>query len=352
MLSPHVRAVAGIRCGPGWGPRVIRVAVAGAGEWGKNHVRTLAALPGVKLAWVIDPDERRRADAVQMAPGARVVADEGDALRDPRLDAVVIASPSPTHYPVARAALAAGKHVLVEKPLAPTVPEAEDLVQRARRAKRLLAVGHLLLYHPAMPHLKRFVDQGRAGPVLYLYGQRSNIGRVRDDEGALLSLAPHDISVMAHLAGAWPVGVSAHARRCVQERWEDVVFLTLRFPRGILGQVHLSWLEPLKVRRLTVVAREGMAVFDDMLPVEKVRFHRILPGSGRLRQADPVPSVPRVAATEPLRAELLSFLKSVRTGKPSVTPGTDGLAVVRVLAAAQASLAADGREQTVTAARG
>jgi predicted dehydrogenase len=331
---------------------VIRVAVAGAGEWGRNHVRTLAALPGVRLAWVIDPDPRRRDEAHALAPDARIVAHDGDALRDPRLDAVVIASPSPTHYPVARAALAAGKHVLVEKPLAPTAAEAEDLVRRARRAKRLLAVGHLLLYHPAMPHLKRFVDEGRAGPVLYLYGQRSNIGRVRDDEGALLSLAPHDISVMAHLLGAWPVGVSAHARRCVQERWEDVVFLTLRFPRGVLGQVHLSWLEPLKVRRLTVVAREGMAVFDDMLPVEKVRLHRIVPGSGRLRQADPVARVPRLSGIEPLKAELTSFLRSVRTGRASLTPGTDGLAVVRVLEAAQASLAADGRERTGTAARG
>jgi predicted dehydrogenase len=329
---------------------VIRVAVAGAGDWGRNHVRTLAALPGVDLAWVIDPDERRREDARALAPKARIVADDGEALRDRRLDAVVVASPSPSHYPVARAALEAGKHVLVEKPLAPTSEEAADLVRRAKRVDRHLAVGHLLLYHPAMPHLKRFVADGRSGPVLYVYGQRSNIGRLRDDEGALISLAPHDISVMAHLLGAWPVGVSTHARRCVQERWEDVVFLTLRFEGGVLGQVHLSWLEPLKVRRITVVAREGMAVFDDMQPVEKLRVHRIVPGSGRLRQPDPVARVPRLAAVEPLKAELTAFLRAVRTGKPCLTPGEDGLAVVRVLEAAQASLKADGREQPVTAA--
>lgn len=329
---------------------MIRVAVAGAGEWGRNHVRTLAAMPGVDLAWVIDPDERRREDARALAPRARIVADDGEALRDRRLDAVVVSSPTPSHYPVAKAALQAGKHVLVEKPLAATSAEASDLVLRARRAKHHLAVGHLLLYHPAMPHVRRFVAEGRSGPVLYVYGQRSNIGRLRDDEGALISLAPHDISVMAHLLGQWPVGVSAHARRCVQERWEDVVFLTLRFASGVLGQVHLSWLEPLKVRRITVVAREGMAVFDDMLPVEKLRLHRILPGSGRLRQPDPAPRVPRLAAVEPLRAELAAFVRAVRTGRPCLTPGEDGLSVVRVLEAAQASLRADGREQPVTGA--
>lgn len=329
----------------------MRVAVAGAGEWGRNHVRTLAGLPGVDLAWVIDPDPARREAAQALAPRARVVADDTEALADRRLTAVVVASPSPTHGPVARAALAAGKHVLVEKPLAPTSEEAQDLVRRARRAGRLLAVGHLLLHHPAMPHLKRFVADRRSGPVLYIYGQRSNIGRLRDDEGALISLAPHDISVMAHLLDAWPVAASAHARRCLQARHDDVVFLTLRFPGGTLGQVHLSWLEPLKVRRISVVARDAMAVFDDMLPVEKVRLHRVLPGSGANRVADPVPRVPTVAAVEPLRAELLAFLRSVRRGTPCLTPGEDGVRVVRVLEAAQASLRSGGREIAVTYGR-
>ena len=260
----------------------MRVAVAGAGEWGRNHVRTLAALPGVDLAWVIDPDPARREAAQALAPRARVVAEDTEALADRRLEAVVVASPSPTHAPVARAALAAGKHVLVEKPLAPTTAEALDLLRRARAAKRLLCVGHLLLYHPAMAHLKRFTADRRSGPTLYVYGQRSNIGRLRNDEGALISLAPHDISVMAHLLGEWPVAATAHARRCLQAEQDDVVFLTLRFASGVLGQVHLSWLEPLKVRRISVVARDAMAVFDDMLPVEKVRLHRVLPGRGSI----------------------------------------------------------------------
>jgi predicted dehydrogenase len=305
-------------------------------------------MPGVRLDWIVDPDPERRAQALLLAPGARATGDEREAFGDPRLDVVVVSSPSPTHAPLAAAALEAGKHVLVEKPLAPTSEEAEDLVRRAKRAKRLLSVGHLLLYHPAMVHLKRFVTGGRHGPVLYVYGQRSNIGRLRDDEGALISLAPHDISVMAHLLGVWPVSVTAHARRCVQRQLEDIVFLTLKFPGGALGQVHFSWLEPIKVRRISVVAREGMAVFDDMLPEEKVRLHAVVTGPGGQRRPAEKVLAPKLKTLEPLKAELGGFLASVRTGKPSLTPGEDGVRVVKVLEAAQASLLADGREMPVT----
>jgi predicted dehydrogenase len=327
---------------------VIRAAVAGAGEWGRNHVRALVSMPGVKLAWVIEPQAAARTLAGEIAPHARLTADEREAFADPKLDAVVIASPSPTHAPLAAAALAAGKHVLVEKPLATSSAEADDLVARAKRAKRLLGVGHLLLHHPAMAPLKRFVKARGHGPVLYVYGQRSNIGRLRDDEGALISLAPHDISVMAHLLGEWPVSVVAHARRCVQRQMEDIVFLTLKFPGGALGQVHLSWLEPLKVRRISVVARRAMAVFDDMLPTGKVAVHGVEEGPGQQRRAVPTPVLPPVKAVEPLKAELGAFFASVRSGRPFLTPGTDGARVVRALEAAQASLVADGREMPVT----
>lgn len=326
---------------------MIRAAVVGAGEWGRNHVRSLASMPGVRLEWVVETHPERAQQAAVLAPRAQVTADLADVLRDTRVGAVVVATPSPAHHPVASAALAAGKHVLVEKPLAPTSAEAEDLVRRARRARRLLSVGHLLLYHPAMAPLKRFVQSGRHGPVLYIYGQRSNIGRLRDDEGALIGLAPHDISVMAHLLGRWPVGVCMHARRCVQRRMDDLVFLTLRFPGGVLGQVHLSWLEPLKVRRISVVARGGMAVFDDMLPAGKVAVHGVLEGPGPQRRAVPEPSVPRLKAVEPLKAELGAFLASVRRGRPSLTPGEDGVRVVRVLEAAEASGRKDGREVAI-----
>ena len=276
------------------------------------------------------------------------------ALADPRVSALVVCAPSPFHAPLARAALEAGKHVLVEKPLAPTVAEAEDLVLRAKKARRVLMVGHLLLYHPAVRLLKGLVSRGALGRVHYLYAQRTNLGRIRRDEGALLSLGPHDVSVMAHLLGAWPEAVSAQGAAYVQPEREDVVFLTLRFPGGRLGHVHLSWLDPHKVRRLTIVGSEKMAVFDDMEPAEKIRIHDkgAMPSEpGTMHEALALrfgeTRIPRLSAAEPLREELRAFLRSAAKGTRPLADGASGVEVVRVLAAAERSLAARGREVSV-----
>ena len=334
--------------------RGIGVAVAGCGEWGRNHVRALAAMPGARLLHVVDPREDRREVARGLASGAAVSDTLGPALADDEVEAVVVCAPSPHHAPLAREALAAGKHVLVEKPLAPTVAEAEDLVARANRAKRTLMVGHLLLYHPAVAHLKALVQRGALGRVHYLYAQRTNLGRIRRDEGALLSLGPHDVSVMAHLVGAWPEAVSAQGAAYVQPEREDVVFLTLRFPRGVLGHVHLSWLDPHKVRRLTLVGDKTMAVFDDMEPAEKIRVHdkgAMPPEPNTWGEALALrfgeTRIPRLPPKEPLKEELRAFLKSVRTGARPLADGTSGVETVRVLAAAEKSLARGGRETAV-----
>ncbi|MDJ0976696.1 MAG: Gfo/Idh/MocA family oxidoreductase [Planctomycetota bacterium] len=320
---------------------VIRMAVAGAGDWGRNHVRALASLSGVSLDWVIDPSEARREDAKRLAPGARVVADADEAFADPKLDAVVIASPGSTHGEVARQAIRAKKHLLVEKPLATTSAVARDLVRRADRAGVLLGVGHLLLFHPAVRSLKRAVDKGRLGPIRYIHCQRTNLGRIRHDEGALLSLAPHDLSVMVHLLGAWPIGVSARGAVVAQPELEDVVFLVLRFPDGQLGHVHLSWLDPLKVRCVSVVGERAMAVFDDMAPDDKLKLIRPRgPKPGADRVISRLPCSPR----EPLKEELRAFVKSVRTGAPFLPTGQDGANVVRILEAAERSMAEAGRE--------
>ncbi len=321
---------------------MIRVAVAGAGLWGRNHVRVLASLPGADLRWVIDPDPKRLEAARAIAPDAALARHVDEALADETLDALVIASPGPTHGALARAALQADKHVLVEKPLTPTAEEAWSLVRLARRRNLVLGVGHLLLYHPALRVLQRAVSQPSFGTLRYIHCQRTNIGRVRKDEGALASLAPHDLSVMVSLTGRWPVGVAARGARHVQPRWEDVVFLTLRFPGNVLGHVHLSWLEPLKVRRVSVVGSRAMAVFDDMAKDDKLR---LIPapkaGSGRSRRRERVLAVGRA---EPLAEELRAFLKAVRSGRPMPTPGEDGARVARVLDAAQRSLEEGGRE--------
>ncbi len=319
---------------------MIRLAVAGAGDWGRNHVRVLANLPGVRLDWIADPDVGRWPAAQALAPRATCVGDVGEALHDDRLDGVVVSSPGPTHGRVARAALRAGKHVLVEKPLTPTGEESWDLVRRARRADRLLGVGHLLLYHPAVRALKREIDIGRLGAVRYMHCQRTNLGRIRRDEGALVSLAPHDISVMVHLLGDWPVGVSARGAVCAQPEFEDIVFVTLRFGGGRLGNIHLSWLDPLKVRRISVVGEGRMAVFDDMSD-DKLRVVSRVDGSGPIRNRV---RRPRVSAAEPLREELRAFVSAIRDGGDMPTPGEDGARVVRVLEAAQRSIDADGRE--------
>ena len=330
---------------------MIQLAVAGAGAWGRNHIRSVHEIRGARLRWVIEPDDDRRAAVEALAGDARCTGEVEEALADPRLDGLVVASPTPTHVPLTRAALAAGKHVLVEKPLAPDAEQAWSLVRRARRAKRLLAVGHLLLYHPGLARLKAILQSGELGRPYYVTSQRTNLGRIRTDEGTLTSLGPHDVSVMTWLFGAWPTAVSARGHAYVQPAWEDVVFLDLFFPDGVMGHVHLSWLDPQKVRRMSVVGSRKMAVFDDLDPEGQLKIHDKAALSGA--EADPTldalpvrdgaTRIVRVRDRPPLAAELAAFAKSIRTGVPCPTPGDDGARVARVLDAAEASLRQGGR---------
>jgi len=327
---------------------LIQIAVAGAGRWGRNHVRVLDALPGARLTWVIDPDAACREAAAARAPRARMTATLAEALADPRLDAVVVASPGPSHHAVAAAAIAAGKHVLVEKPLTTDGASSWDLVRRARRAGVLLSVGHLLLHHPVVAAMKRAVDASSFGAIRYMHCRRTNLGRMRPNESALECLAPHDVSVMVHLLGRWPTAVTARGARHVQPHFDDVVFLGLRFPGGVLGQVHLSWLEPLKVRRISVVGARAMAVFDDMEAEHKLQIlHAEIPPPPARPGHPPAPvrvRHPRIAAGEPLGCELRAFVRAMEKGTPLLTPGEDGARVVRVMEAARASLEQGGRE--------
>lgn len=324
---------------------MIHVAVAGAGQWGQNHVRTLARMRGVRLDWVVDPDAGRREAAAGLAPRATVTDDLAEALADDRVDALVVASPGPTHHAVARAAIARGKHVLVEKPLTTSVRSSQDLVRRARRAGVLLGVGHLLVHHPAVQALARETRKASFGDIRYFQCRRTNLGRVRTDEGALAGLAPHDISVMAHLLGRWPMAVHAVGARHVQPHAEDLVFLGLRFPGGVLGQVHLSWLEPRKIRRINVVGSKAMAIFDDMRPEAKLEIISAkIPPPGPGPAKPPVIRYPSIPEREPLHEELAAFFASVRTGRPFAAPGEDGVRVARVLEGAQRSLDEGGRE--------
>jgi len=325
----------------------VRVAVVGLGYWGPNLARNLAAIPGCELAWLCDASEQARARVAAMFPAARTSGELGELLADPALDAVVIATPVPTHAELAIAVAESGKHCFVEKPLATNAADAERAVVAAERAGRVLMVGHLLEYHPAVARLKELIAGNELGELYYVYGNRLNLGKLRADENALWSLGAHDVSVALHLIGEEPEECLAHGASFVRAGVQDVVFCYLRFPSGIVAHLHLSWLDPHKERRLTVVGSRRMATFDDMLIEGKLTIYdkgfdedtrswgEYIARSGDIFS-------PRVPSLEPLRIECEHFLECVRTGAAPRSDGHSGLRVVRVLERLQRSLEGGG----------
>ena len=328
----------------------VGIAVVGTGDWGANLVRNFASLSGSRLAALHDSDPQRLRKSAAQNPGARAVASLEELLGMQDVRGAVVAASAVSHYTLAKALLQAGKDVFVEKPLALSVGHAEDLVRIAREHDRILMVGHLLLYHPAVRHLKGMVERGELGELYYLYSQRVNLGKVRRDENALWSFAPHDLSVILHLLGMEPVDVVARGSAFLQGSVEDVVFVDLRFPGGKLAHVHVSWLDPHKLRKFTVVGSRKMAVFDDMEASEKVRIYdKGVDRAGEVvsygdaltvRSGDIL--IPKISLQEPLRLECQHFVDCVREHRTPLTDGIGGLQVVRVLAAAQASLEQGG----------
>jgi predicted dehydrogenase len=327
-----------------------RVGVLGAGTWGRNYVRSLAALPEAELTWVCDLAEEARRRAGLLAPGVRLTARLEEMLADPALEAVVIASNAVHHHAHAAAALRAGKHVLVEKPMTVTVADAEELCRLAKQSGRTLMVGHLMLYHGAVERLRAMVAGGELGRIYYLYAVRVNLGRIRRDENALWSFAPHDLSIILSLLEAEPESVAARGECYLQPGVEDVVFLNLRFADGTMAQIQLSWLDPRKERRLTVVGSKKMVVFDDGHPTEKLRVYdkgfdqppEFTTFGEYLSIRDGDIHIPHLELGEPLRAECQHFLRCVAYGEPPRTSGEEGLRVVRLLAAAEQSMRQGG----------
>jgi predicted dehydrogenase len=327
----------------------LRVGVAGLGYWGPNLARNFAALPDCELIWCCDKSEPARARIAAMFPGTRATADLDDLLADDELDAVVLATPVPTHAALAVRVLEAGKHCFVEKPLAQSVAEAERAVAAAERAGRVLMVGHLLEYHPGVEKLKRLADSGELGDeIYYIYGNRLNLGKLRADENALWSLGAHDVSVVLRLAGAEPTEVVANGEAYVREGVEDVVFCFLRFRSGLAAHLHLSWLDPHKERRFTVVGSQRMATFDDMelerkLTVYDKGFDEDARTYGEYITRSGDIFSPRIANVEPLRIECEHFVHCALTGEQPRSDGHSGLRVVRVLEALQQSLESSRR---------
>jgi predicted dehydrogenase len=321
----------------------IRVGVVGLGYWGPNLARNFGSIPGCELTWLCDASEQAREKLARSFPSARSTDRIEDLLEDGELDAVILATPVPTHAELAIAVAQAGKHCFVEKPLATNAADAERAVTAAANAERILMVGHLLEYHPAVARLKELIDGEELGDLYYIYGNRLNLGKLRADENALWSLGAHDVSVALHLIGEEPIECTAHGASYVRSGVQDVVFCYLRFPSGIVAHLHLSWLDPHKERRITVVGARRMATFDDMLIEGKLTiydkgFDEDTRSWGEYIARSGDTFSPRIPNVEPLRIECEHFLECIRTGATPRSDGHSGLRVVRVLEQLQRSL--------------
>jgi predicted dehydrogenase len=310
------------------------IGVVGLGYWGPNLARNFAELG--ELTWLCDLDPELRQTFSARYPSVRVTDSFEELLAAPEVEGVVVATPVPTHYALAKEALEAGKHVLVEKPPAMKAEEIDELVALAAERDLVLMPGHLLLYHPGVRKLKELIDSGELGEVLCVYGNRQNLGIVRTNENALWSLGVHDLSVILYLLDEEPDEAVAHGRDFLTEGVEDVVFCYLRFPSGKIAHMHLSWLDPHKMRKMTVVGREKMVVFDDMELERKVTVYEKSPwkraetyGEWQTRSGDIY--IPKIDTAEPLRLECQEFLRLMRGEGDRLKVAEDGARVVRAL---------------------
>ncbi|MDD3581755.1 MAG: Gfo/Idh/MocA family oxidoreductase [Desulfobacca sp.] len=319
-----------------------KIAVIGAGYWGKNLVRNFANLGA--LAMVCDPNPIACANANQVSSGIRTCTDSTEVLSNPQIEAVAIASPAVFHYAMAKEALLAGKDVYVEKPLALEVAQGQELVNLSAQSGRILMVGHILQYHPAIQKLKELIDAGELGKIQYVYSNRLNIGKVRSEENILWSFAPHDISVILLLLNEMPIEISSHGGNYLQSQIADVTLTSLSFASGVRGHIFVSWLHPFKEQKLVVVGDKKMAVFDDVSKDRKLVLypHRIdwierLPVAQKA-DGEAVP----LDFGEPLRNECAHFLECIRSRQRPRTDGAEGLRVLQVLEACQRSLDQQG----------
>jgi predicted dehydrogenase len=331
----------------------VRIGQIGFGYWGPNLLRNMQSVSRARVVAVADLDERRLAEVPQDGSPVGMTRDHRELFSRADIDAVVIATPAASHGELAYAALCAGKHVLVEKPLATTVEDAARLIALASRQGLILMVGHTFLYSAAVRCLKQYLEGGELGKVFYLYSQRVNLGRVCPDVNTLWNSAPHDVSILLYLMGQMPVEVVARGFAYLRDDVEDVVFMTLSFPRNVGAHIHVSWLDPHKVRRLTLIGSRKMAVYDDVSSDARIVLYdrgvdRVATATapGDLRRPADLPlrlrsgevTIPVLTPAEPLRVECAHFVECILEGRQPLTDGQHGLDVVRVLTAAQHSL--------------
>ena len=333
----------------------IRLAQIGVGYWGKNLLRNFAGISGCRVVAICDADSGARQFVKDSYPSVAITQNVHDILNRDDLDGIIVATETPSHFSIARKALESGRHVFVEKPMAQRVEEAETLVALSRETGNHCMVGHLLLYHPAFNYVEELIQSDILGQIYYMYSVRVNLGIVRQRENALESLAPHDLSVALAFLKRNPVAVAVHAQAYLQPNVCDIAFSTIFFEDGALAHLHTSWLDPHKVRKVTLVGSRKMAVIDEMNGSEKVRIYdKGVDPPGYVGFAESMTtrvgdiSIPHIEMSEPLRIECSHFVDCIRTGKTPRSDAKNGLAVVRLLEAAQESLQAGGTKIPIT----
>jgi predicted dehydrogenase len=340
---------------PAW-EHPVRVALIGYGYWGRNLARNAVASGNLELVAISETDDKARAAAGSAVPNARLYAGVDEVLDDNDVEAVLIATPAVRHAEIAMAALQSRRHVFVEKPLATSLEDCELLVKLAERQRVTLMVGHTFLYSAPLRRLHRYIAEGELGTVQYLYSQRLSLGRIRRDCNALWNFGPHDISIMLYLLGERPVEVSARSYSFIGKGIDDVCFASLTFASGIVGNFQCSWIDPRKVRLVTVVGDRKMAIYDDVSPDQKLQladagvapdlhqtmgeFDSLGEFQWRTRVGDLL--IPHIPMTEPLLVEMESFGDACRTGNRPLTDGAHGRDVVRILTALDESAARRG----------
>jgi predicted dehydrogenase len=335
----------------------MNIGAIGCGEWGPNHIRTFSNLPDTDVGVCCDIDPERLKTIRELHSNIKTTQDYKELLADKTVDAVVVSTPVNTHYAIVKDCLLSGKHVLCEKPLTSTAEQAEELIEIAEKNQRILMVGHVFMFNNGIQELKNYVRNGETGRIYYLSARRVNPGPVRRDVNVVFDLASHDISIFLYLLESQPVQVSARGKAFLQKGVEDVAFISLIYPNDVMASIQASWLDPQKVRELTVVGKKKMLVWDDMSKMGPIHiYNRVIEQERRqydgfgefqllVRDSDVV--VPRISLGEPLRNQAMHFINCVRDRKAPITDGRFGLKVIRVLEAIQSSMDKEGSPEEV-----
>lgn len=333
------------------GNQMVRVSLIGVGHWGANYLRILQQMEGVEVALVCDLETDRLLKIQRHYPAVKTVSEVTSVFDDRSTDAVIVATPAATHYELAKRSIEAGKHTLVEKPLALVVGEAGELVQMAGDSKRVLMVGHTFLYNPAVRRMKQFIDQGALGKIYYLQASRTHLGLIRNDVSAVWDLAPHDVSIFSYLLGTEPKQVSAVGMCHLNPKLEDVAFINVFYDGDVVGNMHISWVDSNKLRQVAVIGSKARILFDDLNALERLRiFEKGVSldkpysnyGEFQLLLRDGDILSPKVEAIEPLQNVCSEFIHCIRTGEKPLADGANGLEVVRTICAIQRSIEREG----------